>query len=42
MTKSQQVIRFSKETKVIIIFDMWLTVHRNSVWITNQLDVTFV
>jgi len=20
--------------------DMWLTVHRNSVWITNQLDVT--
>ena len=22
--------------------DMWLTVHRNSVWIRNQLDVTFV
>ena len=21
---------------------MWLTVHRNSLWITNQLDVTFV
>ena len=24
------------------ISDMWLTVHRNSVWITNQLDITFV
>jgi len=23
-------------------FDMWLTVQRNSVWITNQPDVTFV
>jgi len=23
-------------------FDVWLTVHRNSVWIRNQLDVTFV
>jgi len=22
--------------------DVWLTVHRNSVWIRNQLDVTFV
>jgi len=22
--------------------DMWLTVHRNSVWIRNQLDVSFV
>jgi hypothetical protein len=21
--------------------DVWLTVHRNSVWIKNQLDVTF-
>jgi len=24
------------------ILDVWLTVHRNSVWIRNQLDVTFV
>ena len=22
--------------------DVWLTVHRNSVWIRNQLDITFV
>ena len=22
--------------------DVWLAVHRNSVWIRNQLDVTFV
>jgi len=22
--------------------DVWLTVHRNSVWIRNQIDVTFV
>ena len=22
------------------LFDVWLTVHRNSVWIRNQLDVT--
>jgi len=28
--------------KEIFESDMWLTVHRNSVWITNQLDVTFV
>jgi len=22
--------------------DVWLTVHRNSVWIGNQIDVTYV
>jgi len=26
----------------IRVSDVWLTVHRNSVWIRNQLDVTFV
>ena len=26
---------------MIYIYDVWLTVHRNSVWIKNQLDVTF-
>ena len=25
-----------------ILSDVWLTVHRNSLWIRNQLDVTFV
>ena len=25
-----------------IYIHVWLTVHRNSVWIRNQLDVTFV
>jgi len=22
--------------------DVWLTVHRNSLWVRNQLDVTYV
>ena len=26
----------------VIITNLWLTVHRNSVWIRNQLDVTFM
>jgi len=27
---------------ITLFFDVWLTVYRNSVWIGNQLDVTFV
>ena len=27
---------------VMYISDMWLTVRHNSVWVTNQLDATFV
>ena len=27
---------------IICKSDVWLTVHHNSVWIRNQLDVTFV
>ena len=26
----------------VCVSDVWLTVHRNSVWIRNQLDVAFV
>jgi len=25
-----------------LVTDVWVTVHRNSVWVRNQLDVTYV
>jgi len=31
-------IIFTKTTNV----DVWLTVHRNLVWVRNQLDITYV